>query len=106
MREPCGPIRPSSLSDRGGDAGSLVSWNQKFEMACNSAMAGVFPELAEFLGELNRRTYDLMSVVKGDRVDSAFLGSTPINKVPPLFCPALHPAAHPAKTRTRKTDRR
>src|SRR3546814_19386551 len=89
MREPCGPIRPSSLSDRGGDAGSLVSWNKKFEMACNSAMAGMFPDLAEFLGELNRRTVDLMDVFKEDYVDAAFLGPTSIKKVLPVLCPEL-----------------
>src|SRR3546814_13319912 len=81
MREPCGPIRPSSLSDRGGDAGSLVSWNKKFEMACNSAMAGMFPDLAEFLGVLNRRTVALMDVFKEDSVDADFMGSTYIKNV-------------------------
>src|SRR3546814_8039952 len=77
------------LSDRGGDAGSLVSWNKKFEMACNSAMAGMFPDLAEFLGELNRRTVDLMDVFKEDYVDAALLGSTSIQKVLPVLCPDL-----------------
>src|SRR3546814_19861839 len=87
MREPCGPIRPSSLSDRGGDAGSLVSWNKKFEVACNSAMAGMFPDLAELLGELNRRTVDLMAVFKEDYVDADFLVYTSTMKVLRVVCP-------------------
>src|SRR3546814_5149170 len=58
-------------------------------MACNSAMAGMFPDLAEFLGELNRRTVDLMDVFKEDYVDAAFLGSTSIKKVLPVLCPDL-----------------
>src|SRR3546814_11607178 len=58
-------------------------------MACNSAMAGMFPDRAEFLGELNRRTVDLMDVFKEDYVDAAFLGSTSIKKVLPVLCPDL-----------------
>ena len=72
-----------------GDTGSLVSWNKKFEMACNSAIGEMFPDLAEFLEELNRRTVDLMDVFKEDYVDATFLGSTSIKKVLPVLCPDL-----------------
>src|SRR3546814_15034561 len=58
-------------------------------MACNSAIAVMFPDLAEVVGELNRRTVDLMDVFKEDYVDAAFLGSTSIKKVLPVLCPDL-----------------
>jgi hypothetical protein len=72
-----------------GNAGSLLSWNKTFEMSCNSAMAAMFPALAEFLKGLNRRRVDLMDVFKEDYVDVRFLGSTSIKNVLPVLCPEL-----------------
>ena len=73
-----------------GPIGNLISWNKKFEMTCNKAMAELLPEHSAFLTDLNERTADLMDVFKEDYVDIAFKGSTSIKKVLPVVCPHLH----------------
>jgi hypothetical protein len=70
-------------------AGTIVSWNKSFENSCNTRMAKLLPDKAEFLMQLNERTIDLMDPFKSDYVDIQFKGSTSIKKVLPVLCPAL-----------------
>ena len=69
--------------------GSLIAWNMSFEKSCNDTLAGLFPDAALFLQDLNARTVDLMDVFKEDYVDIRFKGSTSIKKVLPVICPHL-----------------
>jgi len=69
--------------------GSVLCWNKSFEMSCNKRMAELFPNKAEFLLGLNKRTVDLMEVFKEDYVDVRFGGSISIKKVLPVICPDL-----------------
>lgn len=50
-------------------------------------MAVLYPEYADFLHNLNDRTFDLMDVFKKDYADARFLGSQSIKKVQPVLVP-------------------
>jgi len=52
-------------------------------------MARQYPEKAEFLNALIRRTLDLEALFKAGYVDFAFGGSTSIKKVLPVLVPDL-----------------
>lgn len=72
-----------------GPTGSLVSWHASFENTQNRSMAELYPEKADFLHDLIRRTLDLEDVFKDGYVDIAFGGSTSIKKVLPVIAPDL-----------------
>ena len=72
-----------------GATGSLLSWHASFENTQNKTMAAQYPDKADFLQDLIRRTLDLEDVFKGGYVDIAFAGSTSIKKVLPVIAPEL-----------------
>ena len=72
-----------------GATGSLVSWHASFENTQNKTMAAQYPDKADFLQDLIKRTLDLEDVFKGGYVDIAFAGSTSIKKVLPVIAPEL-----------------
>ena len=72
-----------------GATGSLVSWHASFENTQNKTMAAQYPDKADFLNDLIKRTLDLEDVFKEGYVDIAFAGSTSIKKVLPVIAPEL-----------------
>lgn len=72
-----------------GAYGSLVSWHASFENTQNKTMAAQYPDKADFLNDLIKRTLDLEDVFKDGYVDIAFAGSTSIKKVLPVIAPDL-----------------
>jgi hypothetical protein len=72
-----------------GATGSLVSWHASFENTQNKTMAVQYPDKADFLNDLIKRTLDLEDVFKDGYVDIAFAGSTSIKKVLPVVVPDL-----------------
>jgi CRISPR/Cas system-associated exonuclease Cas4 (RecB family) len=73
-----------------GPVGSVIVWNQSFEMARNKEMAEMYPEYADFLLDVNARVYDLMEIFsKQLHVHPEFLGKTSIKYVLPVLVPEL-----------------
>ena len=77
------------MQDHIGATGSLVSWHASFENTQNKTMAVQYPEKADFLNDLIKRTLDLEDMFKDGYVDIAFAGSTSIKKVLPVIAPDL-----------------
>ena len=73
-----------------GDTGSLIAWNMKFERSCNTTLAELLPDHADFLNDMSRRTVDLMVPFGEDYVDIRFGGSQSIKEVLPVVCPWLN----------------
>ena len=73
-----------------GPTGSVIVWNQSFEMGCNDAMGYLHPEFADFLKGVNARVYDLMEVFGHTwYTHPDFHGSVSIKKVMPVLVPDL-----------------
>ncbi len=73
-----------------GDEGSVIVWNESFEVTRNKEIAEAVPELAEFFHCVNERVVDLMDVFKqGMYVHPDFMGSASIKKVLPVLAPEL-----------------
>jgi hypothetical protein len=61
-----------------------------FEKGRNQELATMYPEHADFLLDLNDRTYDLMQIFKKKLyVHPEFLGSSSLKKVMPVLIPSL-----------------
>ena len=72
-----------------GKTGTLISWYASFEQTRNREMAKMYPEHADFLDDINVRTFDLMDIFKKDFVHRDFHGSQSIKKVQPVLVPEL-----------------
>lgn len=72
-----------------GKTGNLISWYASFEKTQNKKMIEIFPQHQSFLEDINKRTFDLMSIFTLDYVDYKFDGSTSIKKVLPIIVPKL-----------------
>jgi hypothetical protein len=84
------PAVAASLRKHIGDTGTVIVWHAPFETTRNKEIAQHVPEFADFMKEVNARTYDLMMIMKkGYYVDSRFEGSASIKKVLPVMCPEL-----------------
>ena len=71
-----------------GDRGSILAWNKVYEEKCNNTMAGLYPESASFLEQINQRLVDLMLVFKQLYfVDKDFKGSASLKSVLPVLAP-------------------
>lgn len=80
----------SQLREDIGSTGTILTWNQSFEMGCHNTMAAMFPEHADFLHSLNDRVRDLMEpFASGWYVDARFGSSASIKKVLPVLVPTL-----------------
>ncbi len=73
-----------------GPTGTVIVWNQTFEMGRNREMAKDYPEYRAFLTNVNSRVYDLMKIVDEDMyMDYRFMGSASIKNVLPVLVPEL-----------------
>lgn len=78
------------MSTEIGPTGSVIVWNQSFEMSRNKEMAKMYPKYADFLNGVNARVYDLMEIFsKQLHVHPDFLGKTSIKYVLPVLVPEL-----------------
>jgi hypothetical protein len=89
------PTPPRILVERlreamSGGIGTVLVWYEAFEKGRNSEMAEMFPEHADFLNEINDKTYDLMKIFS-DRlyIHPEFKGRSSIKKVLPVLVPEL-----------------
>lgn len=73
-----------------GGIGTVLVWYEAFEKGRNTEMAEMFPEHADFLKEVNDKTYDLMKIFS-DRlyIHPEFKGRSSIKKVLPVLVPEL-----------------
>ncbi|TAK13780.1 MAG: DUF2779 domain-containing protein [Anaerolineae bacterium] len=79
-----------SLTKFGELPGTVVVWNQSFEMSRNREMAERYPEWTEYLGALNARVFDLMTVFSQQHfVHPGFRGSNSIKRVLPALIPGF-----------------
>lgn len=82
----------SQLKKNLGPKGSVIVWNQSFEMGCNEEMARMEPTYANFLENTNSRVFDLMVIFKFKNqlyVRNEFQKSASLKKVLPIVCPEL-----------------
>ncbi|MES2971399.1 MAG: DUF2779 domain-containing protein [Patescibacteria group bacterium] len=91
-RDNSNPAEPltQALISQIGDSGTIVTWNMGFEKSCNSLLAELLPEHAEFYTKLNDRIVDLMTPFSSNwYVDANFCGSASIKNVLPVLVPEL-----------------
>ena len=73
-----------------GEIGTVVVWSQGFEKNVNKQIGEMFPEFAEFFGEINEKLFDLRKIFSDLLyMHPAFLGSTSIKNVMPVLAPLL-----------------
>jgi hypothetical protein len=78
------------LSSDLGPGGTVIVWNKAFEMTMNTNMAGLHPEYAGFLQDVNARIYDLADIVNfGYYIHPGFKGSWSLKHVLPVMVPEL-----------------
>jgi len=78
------------LSENIGSTGSMIVWNQGFEVGRNKEMAEMYPDYADLLLGLNDRSFDLMKAFsKTIYIDPDFGGSASLKKVLPVLLPGL-----------------
>lgn len=71
-----------SLKEDIGNAGAILTWNMRYEKACNTRMVELYPQHEKFLEEVNERTDDLMIPFSEMWfVDKNFFGSASIKYV-------------------------
>lgn len=84
------PALAKQLVEDMGDAGSIVTWNMRFEKSVNEELGRMYPEYAEQITAINERVVDLMIPFKAKWYDDPrFEGSASIKKVLPVMCPEL-----------------
>jgi len=70
--------------------GTVIAWYSTYEKQRNLKLAELHPEHAGFLGSINDKMFDLMTIFsKNYYVDPAFMGSSSIKKVLPVIVPEL-----------------
>lgn len=80
----------AQLSQVLGSTGAILVWNKSFEMSCNTLMARIHPQFADFLKDLNSRIYDLADFIRnGLYLHPGFKGSWSIKNVLPVMVPEL-----------------
>ncbi|MFZ6015287.1 MAG: DUF2779 domain-containing protein [Patescibacteria group bacterium] len=73
-----------------GPKGTVISWHMGFENTRNKEMAVMHPEHADFLLDINERTFDLMQIFKKKLyVHPDFYGSASLKNVMPALIPDL-----------------
>ena len=79
-----------SLHEAIDGVGSVIVWNQSFEVKRNEEMAVLHPEYKDFLHDLNGRVFDLMEIFsKQHYVHPDFMGSSSVKAVLPVLVPDL-----------------
>ena len=87
------PAKPllEHLLPRIGAQGSVIVWNKSFEAGRNKDMAGLYPEYASHLENMNARIFDLMEIFsKGSFIHPDFHGSASIKNVLPVMVEDLN----------------
>lgn len=70
--------------------GTVLVWYKAFEMGCNSQMAEMRPQYAEFLKSVNDRVFDLMTIFSDFHyLHPDFKASASIKNVLPVIVPEL-----------------
>jgi hypothetical protein len=87
LQKPLGLIE--SMKQQIGLKGSFVSWFASFEKTRNKEMSALYPEYANFLSDINERTFDLRDIFLNDYVDALFHGSRSIKDIQPVLVPNL-----------------
>jgi hypothetical protein len=87
LQKPLGLIE--SMKQYIGPKGSFVSWFASFEKTRNKEMSSLYPEYANFLSNINERTFDLRDIFLNDYVDALFHGSRSIKDIQPVLVPDL-----------------
>ncbi len=78
------------LTEAIGDTGTILTWNMRYEKACNKRMAKIYPQYEDFLKSVNERVDDLMIPFSEMWcVDKDFFGSASIKNVLPALVPEL-----------------
>lgn len=86
---PMKPLAEQLINDIGTD-GTVIVWNQSFEMSRNREIGEAYPELADAMQAINNRVIDLMVPFKQKLYhDERFDGSASIKKVLPVVVPSL-----------------
>ena len=91
-RENSSPVDALSetLESQIGDSGTILTWNEKFEMGCNDLMAKISPKHKKLYKQINSRVKDLcVPFQKTWYVHKDFVGSYSIKKVLPVLVPEL-----------------
>ncbi len=79
----------ASLCATLGEEGSIVVYNQQFESQRLWELAGWLPEYAERIRRIQRRLWDLLSVVRNHVYHPAFGGSFSLKAVLPALVPEM-----------------
>ncbi len=70
--------------------GTVIAWYSSYEKQRNSKLAQLHPDYAEFLEDINKSMFDLMTIFSENYyVDPAFKGSASIKRVLPVIVPEL-----------------
>lgn len=78
------------LQEQLGTSGSILVWNKTFEGGRNKDMGKMYPEFADFCGNMNNRHYDLALIFQKQwYAHPDFKGSYSIKKVLPVLVPEL-----------------
>lgn len=88
---PDAPMRPAmeQLLAVIGNRGTVFVYNQSYEGGVLTAMAKMFPDLAEQLGAIPKRFIDLLNVARRHYYHPAMKGSWSIKSVLPTIAPEL-----------------
>jgi len=79
----------TSLLDSIGESGSIVVYNQQFESARLSDLAGWMPEFAERIKGIQSRLWDLLPLIRNHVYHPAFTGSYSLKAVLPALVPEM-----------------
>jgi len=80
----------ADLSQHINDRGSMIVWNEGFEIGRNKEMAEMYPDYADMLLGLNERSFDLMKAFnKTAFIHPDFAGSASLKKVLPALIPEV-----------------
>ena len=83
------PAFTSALCDALGDRGSIVVYHQPFESQRLSELATWLPEFAGRIGQIRRRLWDLLPVIRNHIYHPAFAGSYSLKSVLPALVPEM-----------------
>lgn len=79
----------TSLSDVLGQSGTVIVYNQSFELARLNELAFWLPEFAEPIKQIQSRVFDLLPVIRNHVYHPAFAGSYSLKSVLPALVPEM-----------------
>jgi len=78
-----------SLSAVLGQSGTVIVYNQSFELARLNELASWVPEFAEPIKQIQSRVFDLLPVIRNHVYHPAFAGSYSLKSVLPALVPEM-----------------